>query len=198
MSAGRRREEAQTGVAVGGCVQRQEEYLLRDAPPFLMRGAAWKHHRPANHGAAEAGNWGRRGLTKTGVGVAGRCPGPEGSQPHASLTLGTHHVTSCLRAAHLEGGSGEEGGKARRGGASFAGASIPRKLSPQASKSPPSRPPTHTHHIYHHPTDLFPTNPLHCPKNPQFLKILPDAQIHSEEERGREMPNQQPAFGTLV
>lgn len=55
-----------------------------------------------------------------------------------------------------------------------------------------------THYIYHHPTDLFPTNPLHCPKNPQFLKILPDAQIHSEEERGREMPNQQPAFGTLV
>lgn len=147
MSAGRRREEAQTGVAVGGCVQQQEEYLLRDAPPFLMRGAAWKHHRPANHGAAEAGNWGRRGLTKTGVGVAGRCPGPEGSQPHASLTLGTHHVTSCLRAAHLEGGSGEEGGKARRGGASFAGASIPRKLSPQASESPPSRPP-HTHTIF--------------------------------------------------
>lgn len=56
VSAGRRREEAQTGVAVGGCVQQQEEYLLRDAPPFLMRGAAWKHHGPANHGAAEAGN----------------------------------------------------------------------------------------------------------------------------------------------
>lgn len=88
----------------------------------------------------------------------------------------------------------EEGGKARRGGASFAGASIPRKLSPRASKSPPSRTP---HHIYRHPTDLFPTNPLHHPRNPQFLKILPGAQVRSEE-RGREMPSQQPAFGTLV
>lgn len=39
-SAGRRREEAQPGVAVGGYKQQQEDYLLRAAPPFLMRGAA--------------------------------------------------------------------------------------------------------------------------------------------------------------
>lgn len=39
-SARRRREEAQPGVVVGGCEQQQEEYLLRDAPSFLMRGAA--------------------------------------------------------------------------------------------------------------------------------------------------------------
>jgi hypothetical protein len=39
---------------------------------------------------------------------------------------------------------------------------------------------------------LIPFNTLH----PQLLMALPSIQILSEEQ-GREMPNQQPAFGTL-
>lgn len=114
------------------------------------------------------------------MGVAGRCPGSGGCEPRASLILETQRGSSCLTAAHLEGegGSGKEGREGRRGGASLVGASFPRNLSPQASKSHVSK-----------PTSIFTTTPLayfllfphHHPTNPQFPKTLPHTQNLSEE-----------------